>query len=80
MARKKTKYVHIWDIVSLNLSSNMINTFRHGNGFSNIRLEEVVVLEPYSQMERANMATSSKSSSPYFYSYVLGGYDPFYVF
>lgn len=71
MARKKAKYVHVRDIVSLYSSSNMIKRFCQGIGFSSIWREEDKVLEPCSKMERANMVTMGRPYSSHFYFHLL---------
>lgn len=85
MDRKKTKYVCIWDIMSLYFITDMIKRFRQGIGFSNTWHEKKVVLEPCSKMERVNMAIVGGLSSPYFYFYLLfihelEGFIPFTSF
>lgn len=71
--------------MSLYSSSYMIARFSQGIGFSNTRHRENIILEPYSKLERANMATTCGSSTPYFYLhlpviYELGILIPFTPF
>lgn len=70
MARKKSKYVHVRDIMSLYSDSNMIAQFRQDIGFSSTEHKKDVILEPCSETERANMATSGGSSTPSFYMHL----------
>lgn len=85
MDKKNTKCVHVWDIVSLYSNSDMINRFSQGIGFSSTWHKEDLILEPCSEMERANMKTVGKSSTPYFYFHLhaihdLGVLVPFTLF
>lgn len=48
----------------------MIKRFHQGIGFYNTWCEDNKVLEPYSKMDIANMATVGGPHSPYFHSYL----------
>lgn len=71
MDRKKEKYVHIRDIVSLYSNFDMIKKFHQGIGFSSTGRDQNVVIEPCSKTKRANMTTTDGSSAPCFYFYLL---------
>lgn len=67
MEEKNVKCVHVRDIMSLYFDSNKIKGFRRNIMFSSIEHEYDLILEPYSEIERTNMATIGGLPIRYFY-------------
>lgn len=63
---KKNKLVHIWDIVSMYSTVDMIDKFRHNIIFSGTVRERDIIMEPCSKEERAKMDTSGKNGCSLF--------------
>lgn len=82
---RKTKRIHVQDIISLYSTKDMINKFHHGIDFSSIGCERDMLMEHCSRDERENMDISSDSFALYFYLhfpfiYELGDLVPFSSF
>lgn len=85
MVIKNAKCVHLQDIVFLYSDLDKITRFRQNIRFSSTRHKEDVILEPCSEMKKANMDNFGGLSAPYFYLHLpaiheLGILIPFVPF
>lgn len=67
---KKTKLVHVQDIMYLYFIEEMIDKLYHDIIFSNTGRERGVIMKPYLKDERANMDTFGEPYSPYSYIHI----------